>query len=217
MHAFKMLNFVFTLISLLFHTFLNPAMVPKALAILLLISFPQSLSHDSKLPSYIQIRWHSQALCLIPSSSPQSYHFQTLVSWFCWYLSSVRPPLVPHLRWWCLPGAYLVALLYIRSMSSANLRLFSCYPCMEIPVPLSRSPSITLSRYVMKVMGDNGSPCCVPIDNVNHSPMSCPTRTTNCAFSPTTLFHNLILHSRCQIISPQFLNLASYLFAIFEG
>jgi len=29
MHAFKMLNFVFTLISLLVHIFLNPAMAPK--------------------------------------------------------------------------------------------------------------------------------------------------------------------------------------------
>jgi len=59
----------------------------------------------------------------------------------------------------------------IRSMSTANLKLFSWHPCMEIPVSLSRSPSITLSRYVMEVVGDNGSPCRDPIDDVNHSPM----------------------------------------------
>jgi len=98
---------------------------------------------------------------LSPAASPAA--FKVLI--FAWSIS-------------CRPS--------IRSMSSANLRLFSWYPCMEIPEPLSFSPSITLSRYVSKVMGDNGSPCRVPIDDVNNSPMSCPTRTANYAFSPMT-------------------------------
>jgi len=45
MHAFKMLNLVFTVISLLVHTFLNPAMAPKALAILLHNHCPMTVSY----------------------------------------------------------------------------------------------------------------------------------------------------------------------------
>jgi len=173
MHAFKTLNFVFTLIYLLVHIFLNPAMAPKALAILLLFSFPQSLSHDIKLLRY------SNSVTLSSYLFP-TFNFSSVVSL---PNTSVLVLLMFILSPAASPAAFEVLMFArnicrrcsIRSMSSANLRLFSWYPCMKMPMPLSRSPSITLSRYVMKAVGDNGSPCRVPIDNVNHSSMSCPT------------------------------------------
>jgi len=53
-----MLSFVRTLMYMLFHTFLNPAIAPVGHAILLLISLLQSLSHASKLP-----RLHFRFVC----------------------------------------------------------------------------------------------------------------------------------------------------------
>jgi len=103
-----------------------------------------------------QIQWHPQALCFLTSSS-QSCHFQTQASWSL--LMFILSPASSPAAFKVLMFAWSISRRSsIRSMLSANYRLFSWYPCMEIPVPLSRSPPITLSRYVMKVVGDNGSP-----------------------------------------------------------
>jgi len=144
-----MLTFVFTLISLLVHTFLNPAMAPRALAILLLIYFSQSLYHDIKLSRY------SNSVTSSSSLSP-TFIFSLVVSLpntsVLVYLMFIPSPAASRAT------AFKVSMFdwsisrrsSIRSMSSANLRLFSWYPCMEmpVPVPLSRSPSITLSLQI---------------------------------------------------------------------
>src|SRR6218665_3403855 len=49
-HVFKMFSLVVWLICLLFHILLNSAITPFAFAILLFISFVQSLSHVNRLP-----------------------------------------------------------------------------------------------------------------------------------------------------------------------
>src|SRR2546426_1681888 len=46
---------------------------------------------------------------------------------------------------------------------------------------------MTLSKYVIKIFGEIGSPCLVPIVVVNHSPTSCPTFTAIFDLSPISL------------------------------
>ncbi len=55
-------------------------------------------------------------------------------------------------------------------MSSENLRLLILYPWTDIPVPLSLTESITLSRYEINIFADIGSPCLVPTVVLNQSP-----------------------------------------------
>ena len=68
---------------------------------------------------------------------------------------------------------------FIRSMPSANLRLFTNVPPSLIPQLLSFVWSITRSRYVMNSRGDSGSPCRVPRSAWNHSPWFFPIRTAD--------------------------------------
>src|SRR2546426_10761665 len=46
---------------------------------------------------------------------------------------------------------------------------------------------MTLSKYVIKIFGEIGSPCLVPIVVVNHSPTSSPTFTAIFDLSPISL------------------------------
>src|SRR2546426_4702386 len=46
---------------------------------------------------------------------------------------------------------------------------------------------MTLSKYVIKIFGEIGSPCLFPIVVVNHSPTSCPTFTAIFDLSPISL------------------------------
>src|SRR5207244_1933278 len=46
---------------------------------------------------------------------------------------------------------------------------------------------MTLSKYVIKIFGEIGSPCLVPIVVVNHSPTSCPNLYCHFDLSPISL------------------------------
>src|SRR6218665_2852252 len=65
-----------------------------------------------------------------------------------------------------------------KTMSSANCRLLMRSSYTETLVPLSWIfPLITLSKYVMNVFGEIGSPCLVPPVVRNQSPVSLPILT----------------------------------------
>lgn len=57
------------------------------------------------------------------------------------------------------------------SMLSANRKLLTDWPCRVNPL-LSFSCSFILSRWIVKIAGEIGSPCLVPLPWVNQSPTS---------------------------------------------
>ncbi len=176
-----MLILVSVLICLLFHIVLNPAITPAALAILLLISLLQSLSQVSKLPRYTNSVTFSILLPLISISSSMSSCPNTIVIVFSMLIcnAAASPASLIRSRFPCNSTLSSSS----RTMSSANLRLLILYPWTDIPVPLSLTESITLSRYEMNIVGDIGSPCLVPTVVLNQSPISSPTRTADCEIS----------------------------------
>src|SRR6218665_1442394 len=82
----------------------------------------------------------------------------------------------------CVVSSSLWASSSIRSISSANARLLILVPLIFIPPSLSLILSSILSYTSMKVFGDIGFPCLVPLLVANHSPSSFPILTAAVAF-----------------------------------
>jgi len=113
-----MLSFVRTLMYMLFHTFLNPAIAPVARAILLLISLLQSLSHVSKLPRYTNSVTFSIRVLLITNSSMMFWlntiviiwakyeEYTKYLLWLITYTFFVACAYARHRMWWADVGAH---------------------------------------------------------------------------------------------------------------
>src|ERR1043165_7650245 len=180
-HVSKTASLVFSAISLLFQIWSNAARAALALANLKITSLLQLRSCVNVLPRYTNSLTFSR-------TSPSSVICRSIVSLpntivFVFALLTTNP-------YGLLSDASLIVVLSsssmfssIMSMSSANLRLFIFRPCTDIPLQLSLTPSIALSKSEINTSGDIGSPCLVPLSVLNHSPNSFCIQTAAIAFS----------------------------------
>ena len=132
-----------------------------ALPILPLISSEQLLSHVIRLPMYSNLSTFSiivPAICTACSIflSPDIIAF-VLVVFTTSYASSAAILVVSNCFCWELHS------LSIRSIPSANLKLFNIVPLILTSHVLSLRWFVTLSRYMLNRSGDNGTPSLIPM------------------------------------------------------
>ena len=167
-HIVRILSLFWMVDFLPFHTCLSGAIVPAAFPIHLLISSEQLLSQVIRLPRYSNLSTFSMLLLPICVSCSIILSLNTMVLVFPMFTIS--------------PACSATTLVSssgfcrdlqsspIRSMSSANLSLFTSVPFNLIPQLVSFTWSITRSRYTMNSNGVNESPCRVSRSVWNHSP-----------------------------------------------
>src|SRR6218665_3271381 len=147
--------------DLLFQTFSMAFSAAVAFAGLVHTSLMLSRSYVMLLPRYVNCSTFSRCLPSINNFPAGSFSPNTIVLVFSKFMLS--PYLLPSSFSARVVSASLWASSSIRSISSANARLLILVPLIFTPPSLSLMLYSILSNTSMKVFGDIGSPCLVPL------------------------------------------------------
>src|SRR6218665_1148506 len=201
-HVCSTLFFVSISIDLLFQTFSMAFSAAVVFASLVRTSLMLSRSYVMLLPRYVNCLTFSKCLLSINNFPVGSFSPNTIVFVFSKFM--LNPYLLPSSFSARVVSASLWASSSIRSISSANARLLILVPLIFTPPSLSLILSGILSNTSMKVFGDIGSPCLVPLLVANHPPSSFSILTAAVAFP------FISLSSRVNFLSTPYESIAAH-------